>query len=83
MIQVGYRSTGGGVQSNEFEFSVTDPALAKQLEEMSGKVLDLRYKEYNGTLPWRGMSKFIVTGIENVSDPTGPLIPPTNFLNNN
>ena len=82
MIQVGYRSAGGGVQSNEFEFSVTDPAVARQLEALSGKVLDLRYKEYNGTLPWRGMSKYIVTGIENVTDPAEGQVPPTTIPDN-
>ncbi len=68
MIQVGYRSDTGGIQSNEFEFSVTDPEVAKVLEANSGRSLDLRYKEYNGTLPWRGMSRYIVVGIDRIHE---------------
>ena len=63
MIQVGYRSTEGTIQSNEFEFSVDDERIAKELELKSGKTLDLHYKEYLGILPWRGMSKYIVDEI--------------------
>ena len=30
---------------------------------MSGEKVELRYKEYHGTLPWRGHSVFIVDSI--------------------
>ena len=63
MIQVGYRSTAGTIQSNEFEFSVVDERVAKELELKSGKILDLHYKQYLGILPWRGMSDYIVDEI--------------------
>ena len=64
MIQTGLRGIQGGtVQSNEFVFSVADPKVAKQLELLSGKELDLRYKEYLAPLPWRGMSVFVVDSI--------------------
>ncbi len=79
MIQVGYKSTDGSLQSNEFEFSVVDPAVARELELSSGKVLDLRYKEYLGTLPWRGMSKYIVDKIENVHPSAHEQAPPVEF----
>jgi hypothetical protein len=69
MIQVGYRSAQGAIQSNEFEFSVVDEKVAKQLELYSGKMLDLHYKEYLGVLPWRGMSKLIVDSIVNIREP--------------
>lgn len=65
LIQSGLRSkAAGSVQSYEFEFSVENEALAKQLMlEDGGKVVELHYKEYFGILPWRGYSKFIVDSI--------------------
>lgn len=53
----------GGVTSNEFEFSIESDSLYKVMELNSGKFFDLKYKEYNGTLPWRGYSRYIVTEI--------------------
>lgn len=61
LIQDGFKSaTPGAVQSNEFEFSVTNDSIAAILERNSGKIVELRYKEYLNTLPWRGMSNYIV-----------------------
>lgn len=61
LIQEGFKSnTPGAVQSNEFEFSVTSDSIAAILERNSGKVVELRYKEYLHTLPWRGMSTYVV-----------------------
>lgn len=61
LIQDGFKSTApGALQSNEFEFSVTDPAVAAILERNSGKVVELRYKEYLHSLPWRGNSNYVV-----------------------
>lgn len=70
LIQTGFKGAkqGGSIQSNEFEFSVTDEAVADSLMHCSGKHVELRYKEYRGTLPWRGMQKYIVTGIESVTE---------------
>ncbi len=71
VVQEGFQSpTAGGLQSNEFRFSVIDPAVADQLERSSGKRVELRYKEYNGMLPWRGTSNFVVTEILDI-DNTG------------
>ncbi|MDE6828045.1 MAG: hypothetical protein K2P46_04945, partial [Alistipes sp.] len=64
LIQSGIRSkTAGSVQSYEFEFSVDDEELARELMLQSGKTLELHYKEYFGALPWRGFTKFIVDSI--------------------
>ncbi len=64
IIQTGLRSKQAGtIQSNEFEFSVANEALAKKLMENSGKSFELHYKEYNGTLPWRGFSVYVVDSI--------------------
>ncbi len=68
LIQSGFRTTQqSGIASNEFVFSISDPALADSLMRMGGSVVELRYKEYFGALPWRGHSKFIVDGILSVS----------------
>ena len=80
LIQSGFWSNKpGGIQSNEFVFSVTDPALAEQLMSIGGQVVELRYKEYLGALPWRGYSKYIVDEIVNIqpSDTFQPLEEPS------
>ena len=64
LIQSGFRSkTVGTVQSYEFEFSVSDDSIANVLMLNSGNYFDLHYKEYKGTIPWRGYSTFIVDKI--------------------
>ncbi len=64
LIQSGYGSkTPGTIVSNEFEFSVTNDSIASILMNNSGNFFDLHYKEYKGSLPWRGYSKFIVDKI--------------------
>lgn len=64
LIQTGFKTpTPGAIQSNEFEFSITDDSLAVILERASGKFVELRYKEYIAPLPWRGMSKYVVIEI--------------------
>ena len=70
LIQTGFRGAkkGTGIQSNEFNFSVADKAVADSLMRCSGRVVELRYKEYNGMLPWRGMQKYVVYEILYISD---------------
>lgn len=64
LIQSGIRSkTAGSIQSYEFEFSVDNAELAERLMLQGGKVVELRYKEYFGALPWRGFTKYIVDSI--------------------
>ncbi|WP_352422888.1 hypothetical protein [Proteiniphilum sp.] len=64
LIQSGFRADRpGGLQSNQFEFSVVDKEIAEQLMISSGKNVQLHYKEYFGKLPWRGYTKFIVDSI--------------------
>ena len=62
LIQQGFGSTGktGALTSYEFEFSIDDDAVFKQMEANSGKSFDLHYKEYHGTIPWRGNTVYIV-----------------------
>ena len=73
LIQTGFKSnqkTGGNLQSNEFNFSVVDKAVADSLMLCSGKNVELHYKEYNGMLPWRGMQRYVVDKIVSVSAPS-------------
>lgn len=69
LIQSGYRSKQpGALQSNEFQFSVTDERIAQRLMTSSGKFVELHYKEYLGALPWRGFSNFIVDSVISVKE---------------
>ncbi len=74
LIQTGFRSSGpGGIQSNEFNFSIADQAIAEQLMRAGGQIVDLHYKEYFGALPWRGYSRYIVDDIINIKPSDGTL----------
>lgn len=69
LIQSGLRSrTPGTVASYEFEFSVENDSIANILMLNSGKVFELHYKEYLGTIPWRGHSKYVVDKIINMKE---------------
>ena len=63
IIQSGFRAN---VQSNEFDFSVTSETVAEQLMRCSGKEVELHYKRYIGTLPWRGLERNIVDSVYEV-----------------
>jgi hypothetical protein len=72
LIQDGFKSASpGALQSNEFEFSVTSDSIAAILERNSGKVVELRYKEYLHPLPWRGMSNYVVIEVLRAEEGTG------------
>ena len=66
-IQAGFtkgaKNASTTIQSYEFEFSITDKALADSLMRCSGKMVELHYREYLGALPWRGQQKYIVDRI--------------------
>lgn len=73
LIMTGFRGSkdGGSIESNQFDFSVKDKAVADSLMRCSGKMVELRYKEYNGRIPWRGRRHYIVYQILSVSgEPT-------------
>ena len=71
-IQAGFGKgkgvNAGAIQSYEFDFSITDEAVADSLMRCGGKTVELHYKEYLGTLPWRGKQKYIVDRIVSVRD---------------
>ena len=69
LIQSGFRADKPeGFQSNQFEFSVADKAVAEKLMLSSGKNVELHYKEYFATIPWRGFTKFIVDSIIEINE---------------
>ena len=75
LIQSGIRSqTQGNISSNEFMFSVTDEKVADKLNHSAGAMLELHYKEYLHTLPWRGVSNFVVDSVMSVT-PVAPTAP--------
>ena len=52
-------------------------AVANKLMMNSGKEFELHYQEYMGTLPWRGVSEFIVDSVLSMKDsqPSSTIIP--------
>ena len=49
--------------SERFYFSVPDKAIAEKLLHLEGTVVVLHYKEKNGTLPWRGETRYLVDSL--------------------
>ena len=70
LIQQGFgaNSKTGSLTSYEFEFSIEDEAIFKQLEVNNGKTFDLHYKEYHGILPWRGNTNYVVDKVINMKE---------------
>lgn len=79
LIMEGVVSSGQGqIESNHFTFSIENKELAEQLMRMSGEKVELQYKEYHGTLPWRGHSIFVVDSILSHETPA-PIAPAKNI----
>ncbi|MDR1402548.1 MAG: hypothetical protein LBJ60_02440 [Tannerellaceae bacterium] len=75
LIQSGFQSNKpGAIQSNEFNFSITNPQIADSLMRVGGQTVELRYKEYFGVLPWRGYSKYIVHEIVSITPASQPFV---------
>jgi hypothetical protein len=69
LIQPGIKpSESGGIQSNEFVFSVAKKDMAEKLMHAGGKTVELHYTEYFRAIPWRGYSRFVVDEIVSISD---------------
>ncbi len=72
LIQSGFRADKpGGLQSNQFEFSVAKKEIAEKLMLSSGKFVQLHYKEYFAPIPWRGYTTFIVDSIITIESLNG------------
>ena len=70
LIQEGLRTRAvGQIQSNDFEFSVRSKKIFDVLKMNSGKIFDRHYKEYNGIIPWRGNTRYIVDSIISMRNP--------------
>ncbi|MFT7344882.1 MAG: hypothetical protein ACI9XP_001471 [Lentimonas sp.] len=50
------KAVGNNMTTNNFLFSVDNEELANQLMESQGMELELHYKNFNNSLPWRGDS---------------------------
>lgn len=59
------------IASEKFFFTVTKEEVAKQMERVQGENVIVHYQEKNGTLVWRGDTRFIVdsVSVKNASDP--------------
>ena len=77
MILTGYgnKNSSGTVQSKNFKFSVADKEIAEQITQMTGMRITVHYKEYKGTLPWRGYEKSIVDAV--TIDDAHPAVSPS------
>lgn len=49
------------IASEKFIFSVSDKAVAQQLDSLQGKNIIVHYTEKNNALPWRGETVYIVS----------------------
>jgi hypothetical protein len=47
----------------KFYFSVTNDSIATVLKNLQDECVQVTYAQYRATLPWRGDSKYIVTGV--------------------
>lgn len=79
LIQPGLRASTGGasINTNNFNFSVSDEVVADSLEKVIGKTVKIHYIQYRKNLPWRGENynrnnqengQYIIDRIEDVRD---------------
>lgn len=54
------------MNAEKFYFSIEDKALADSLTNLQDECVQLSYKQFRQTLPWRGDSKYIVTSFQRV-----------------
>lgn len=66
MISVTSLEDSARTYQRDFVFSFENDSIAKLAMDLqgNGEKVKLRYKSYNGLLPWRGASKNIITAIE-------------------
>jgi hypothetical protein len=66
MISEGYIEDTLAAMHSDFKFSIPSDSLARDAMRWAGdgKRIVLTYKEYKGTVLWRGNSKHVVTKIE-------------------
>ncbi len=54
IMQPGFRTGGGNINSNNFKFTAIDEVVSKKLSDATGKTVKVHYVQYRKTLPWRG-----------------------------
>lgn len=54
------------VNAEKYYFSVTNDSVANILKNLQDECMQLEYKEYRATLPWRGDSRYIVYGVKKI-----------------
>lgn len=66
MVTEEYIADTTKIYQRDFIFSIENDSIAKDLMKLqsTGKRVILTYKQYKGTLPWRGSSNKIITGYE-------------------
>lgn len=54
------------VYSHNLSFSVENPEMVRRLQAMqgTGKPVQIVYRKYYGTLPWRGASKYVIEQVK-------------------
>jgi hypothetical protein len=57
-------SANVALASEKFLFSVVDDSLANLLDTLQGEMVMVHYKQKNGTLFWRGDTKYFVDGVK-------------------
>lgn len=50
----------------KFYFSVKSDSIAALLKNSQDQCVQLSYTQYRASLPWRGDTKYIITGVVNV-----------------
>jgi hypothetical protein len=55
---------------DKFYFSVTSDSIANLIRALQDGCVQLNYVQYRMILPWRGDSKYIVTGVRTISGTT-------------
>lgn len=56
------------VSPERFLFSIEDKSLADTLENLQDQCIQVQYKQYRKTLPWRGDSEYIVVGFKKATN---------------
>jgi hypothetical protein len=54
IMQPGFRTGGGSINSNNFKFTASDETVSKKLSDATGKTVKVHYIQYRRSLPWRG-----------------------------
>jgi len=56
------------VNTEKFQFSIEDKALADTLSNLQDQCIQVEYKQFRKTLAWRGDSQYVVTGFKKSAD---------------